>query len=87
MKKPKAIQWICVGPPLNYWYSDTVLLGRYYIYNRGKGWYTCSSKKYQKLKSFRSLDDAKAFCSAHHAAAAVVAALFGDADTTPKGTL
>ena len=84
MKNLKAIEWSYADIPLEYWYSDTVLLGRYYIYNRGKGWYTCSSKKYQKLKSFRSLDDAKAFCSAHHAA--LVASLFGDADAAPKGT-
>jgi len=84
MKNLKAIEWDYAGTILNYWWSDTVLLGRYYIYNRGNGWYTCSSKKYQKLKSFRFLDDAKAFCSAHHAA--LVASLFDDSDTTPKGT-
>jgi len=84
MKNLKAIEWSYADIPLEHWYSDTVLLGRYYIYNRGKGWYTCSSKKYQKLKSFRFLDDAKAYCEAHHAA--LVASLFDDSAPATKGT-
>ena len=80
MKNLKPIEWSFTGKPLNNcWYSDTVLLGQYYIYNRSKGWYTCWTLKDQKLKGFRSLDDAKAFCSAHHAA--LVASLFDDSDT------
>ena len=84
MKNLKPIEWRLPVPFCKYWWGDSPL-GRYFVSGK-HGWYSCESKDQAKLKSFRSLDDAKAFCSAHHAAAAVVAALFGDADTTLKGT-
>ena len=80
MKNLKAIKWKQPVPFIDSWWGDTPL-GRYYISN-SPDWYTCEYK-YQKLKSFRSLDDAKAFCSAHHAA--LVASLFDDSDAA-KGT-
>jgi len=81
MKNLKAIEWSYAGTLVGPWWGDTPF-GRYYISNR-HDWYTCEYK-YQKLKSFRSLDAAKAFCSAHHAA--LVASLFDDAAPATKGT-
>ena len=83
MKNLKPIQWRQPYRPYGWWWGDTPL-GRYCIWE-DEASYMCQFKD-QKLKDECSLDDAKAFCSAHHAAAAVVAALFGDADTTLKGT-
>ena len=80
MKNLKPIQWSQPVPFVGPWWGDTPL-GRYYI-STCPDWYTCEYK-YQKLKSWRSLDDAKACCEAHYAAA--VAALFDDADAA-KGT-
>jgi len=80
MKNLKPIQWKHPVPFMGYWWGDTPL-GRYFILGK-HGWYKCDSKD-QKLKSCRSLDAARACCSAHYAAA--VAALFDDADAA-KGT-
>ena len=81
MKNLKPIQWKQPVPFVGPWWGDTPF-GRYYISNH-PNWYTCEYR-YQKLRSFRSLDDAKAYCSAHYAD--TVAALFDDADTATKGT-
>ena len=80
MKNLKPIQWKQPVPFIDSWWGDTPL-GRYYIWHH-HGWYTCEYK-YQKLKSCRSLADARACCSAHYAD--TVASLFDDADTA-KGT-
>ena len=82
MKNLKAIKWHQPVTFINYWWGDSPL-GRYFVLGK-HGWYSCESKDQTKLKSFRSLDAAKAYCSAHYAA--LVASLFDDADTTLKGT-
>jgi len=82
MKNLKAIEWQLPVPFIKYWWGDSPL-GRYFVLGK-HGWYSCESKDQTKLKSWRSLDDAKACCEAHYAAA--VAALFDDAATATKGT-
>jgi len=80
MKNLKPIEWDHPVPFIPSWWAHTIF-GKYFIYAHD-GWYTCEYK-YQKSKSFRFLDAAKAHCFAHYAAS--VAALFDEADAA-KGT-
>ena len=82
MKNLKPIKWRNPVVSTLWWYGETSLWS-YYICNY-RGWFSCEWKYRERLKSFRSLDAAKAYCSSHYAAA--VEALFDDADTTLKGT-
>ena len=82
MKNLKPIQWKQPVPFIDSWWGDSPL-GRYFISGKN-GWYKCDSKDQTKLKSWRSLADAKACCEAHYAD--TVAALFDDADPATKGT-
>jgi len=82
MKNLKAIKWHQPVTFINYWWGDSPL-GRYFVLGK-HGWYSCESKDQTKLKSWRSLNEAKACCEAHYAD--TVASLFDNADTVTKGT-
>ena len=82
MKNLKPIKWRNPVVSTLWWYGETALWS-YYICNY-RGWFLCEWKYRERLKSFRSLDAAKAYCFAHYAD--TVASLFDDPDPATKGT-